>query len=208
MTDQAAAPLMTRITAADGDGVSEILWGRASAAMVSPWDGRIKIHPDGSASYECWNDRDIGVRVELHGKRVTVTADPGKPIRAQTLVLDSDALYPQQQPDCCEHCGHKLQLLCGEELVEIGRSAPDDAPAHDAMCNDDLAWRCANVHCGYFAVEVEREYEVLTRLAVRAGCAQAAARFAREQHRESADRNLSFEVRRLDQSAVEHVVAD
>ena len=58
-------------------------------------------------------------------------------------------------PTLCPQCRTKAQLLCGEELVELRRGAPPDAPAHEAMCDDETGWRCPNVHCGRFGVYVE-----------------------------------------------------
>jgi hypothetical protein len=70
-----------------------------------------------------------------------------------------DALSILEQgplPACCPACGRRPRLLCGEELVEIRRNAPADAPAHAALCDEEEGWRCANVTCPRFACYLGR----------------------------------------------------
>jgi hypothetical protein len=54
-------------------------------------------------------------------------------------------------PICCPACGHLPEVLSGEELVDLRNAGPADAPAHEANCEDDAGWRCANVNCTHFS---------------------------------------------------------
>jgi hypothetical protein len=52
----------------------------------------------------------------------------------------------------CPACGEPLHEASGDECVERRQAAPANAPAHDAMCDDERGLRCLNVMCTRFAV--------------------------------------------------------
>lgn len=81
--------------------------------------------------------------------QATITRPPFR--AAETLAKATGTLERGPLPACCPACASAPELLSGEDLVERRRSAPADAPAHDANCDDEPGWRCANVHCTHYA---------------------------------------------------------
>jgi hypothetical protein len=75
----------------------------------------------------------------------------GPPLHTVVSLRDAIATLERGPlPTVCPACTRLPELLGGEELLELRRGAPDDAPADGACLDDEPGWRCANVNCTQF----------------------------------------------------------
>lgn len=76
----------------------------------------------------------------------------GPPLQPVASLRDVTAILGRAPlPTCCPACGSIPRVLGGEELVELRRRARAGAAAHEACCDDEPGWRCANVECTHYA---------------------------------------------------------
>jgi hypothetical protein len=84
-------------TVTNDDGGTEMSWLRASGALDATDDGSLRLHQDGSATYNCWTDADVPVVVHIAGHRVIVAADEEQPPAPDNVLLDSDSFALSQE---------------------------------------------------------------------------------------------------------------
>jgi hypothetical protein len=93
------------------------------------------------------------------GHRDVANIDGLTPVKALEYMVDELNAALGAQPDRGPACHQVLELRTGEELVALRADAPAGAPAHAANCDDEIGWRCTNVHCTQYACYLDPQAE-------------------------------------------------
>lgn len=79
------------------------------------------------------------------------------PVEALAFIVQELNRALGAPPERCPDCGCVLRLRTGEQLLALRDGAPPHAPAHTALCEDQIGLRCTNVECERFACYLEMD---------------------------------------------------